>query len=320
MGRTTDETDTGPVGASHVPVMVAEVAEWLRPRPGACLVDATVGPGGHAAALLAAAPVRLLGLYRDPRALALARSRLAPAADRVVLRQASYAELPALLDELGWDGADGVLLDLGASSLQLDDPGRGFSFRGAAPLDMRMDPAAPLTADEIVNRWPEEDLARVLATYGEERRARAVARAVTRARPLATTADLVRVVQGVLGAGGRGIHPATRTFQALRIAVNDELGHLDRFLAAGWTTLRPGGRLVVIAYHSLEDRRVKEAFRRWAADCLCPPRIPECRCGWSAKVRLLVRRPLGPSPAEVARNPRARSARLRVVERLGSPT
>jgi 16S rRNA (cytosine1402-N4)-methyltransferase len=315
----TTETDTGPVGAAHVPVMVGEVAVWLRPRPGACLVDATLGLGGHAVALLAAAPgTRLLGLDRDAAALALARERLRTAADRVVLRQARYSELGAILADVGWDGADGVLLDLGVSSLQLDDARRGFSFQREGPLDMRMDPSAALSAGEVVNAWPERELAHILAAYGEEPRARAVARTIVRARPLATTTDLARVVGRVLGRGRPGIDPATRTFQAIRIAVNDELGELERFLADGYTVLRPGGRLAVLSYHSLEDRRVKYAFRRWAADCLCPPRVPRCVCGWSAKVRVLTRRPLRPSDAEVARNPRARSARLRVVERLGS--
>jgi len=314
----TTETGTGPVGAAHVPVMVAEVVEWLRPRPGARLIDATLGLGGHAAALLAAAAgAHLLGLDRDPAALARARVRLEPEADRVVLRQASFAELPVVLAELGWDGADAVVLDLGASSLQLDDPARGFSFRADGPLDMRVDPRAERDAAEVVNEWSERDLARTIAAYGEEPRARAIARAIVRARPMRTTGELARVVASVLGPGRHGRHPATRTFQAIRIAVNDELAHLDRFLADGYAVLRPGGRLAVLAYHSLEDRRVKEAFRRWAADCLCPPRVSPCACGWSARVRLLTRRPLRPSPAEVARNPRARSARLRVTERLG---
>jgi len=314
----TTETDTGPVGAAHVPVMVGEVAVWLRPRPGACLVDATVGLGGHAAALLAAAPgTRLLGLDRDPSALALARERLAPSADRVVLRQARFSELKTVLAELGWDGADAVLVDLGVSSLQLDRPERGFSFQAEGPLDMRMDPGAGPTAAQVVNEWSESELARAIAEYGEEPRARAVARAIVRARPLRTTADLAAIAARVLGRGRPGLHPATRTFQAIRIAVNDEIGELERFLADGWEVLRPGGRLAVLAYHSLEDRRVKEAFRRWAADCVCPPRMPRCVCGWSAKVRVLTRRPVRPSDVEVARNPRARSARLRVVERLG---
>jgi 16S rRNA (cytosine1402-N4)-methyltransferase len=316
----TTKTDTGSVGAAHVPVMVAEVAEWLRPRPGARLVDATVGLGGHAAALLGAAPdIELLGLDRDPAALALAGARLAHAGERVVLRRAHFADLPAILAEVGWQAADAILLDLGVSSLQLDDPARGFSFQADGPLDMRMDPDAALTAEEVVNRWPEGELARILAAYGEERRARAVARAIVRHRPLAGTAALAGVVTSVLGRSRPGLHPATRTFQAIRIAVNDELAGLDRFLAEGWALLRPGGRLAVLAYHSLEDRRVKTAFRRWAATCLCPPGMVRCACGWSAKVRVLNRRPLAPSPAEVLRNPRARSARLRVVERLETP-
>jgi 16S rRNA (cytosine1402-N4)-methyltransferase len=311
----TTRTDIGPVGAAHIAVLVAEVVEGLRPRPGACLVDATVGLGGHAAALLAAVPgARLLGLDRDRAALARAAERLP--GERVVLRQARFSELPAILAELGWDGADAVLLDLGVSSLQLDDPARGFSFRADAPLDMRMDAGSDPSAAEIVNQWPERELARILAAFGEEPRARALARAIARARPLRTTGELARVIGGVLGRGRPGLHPATRTFQAIRMAVNDELGELERFLADGYRVLRPRGRLAVLAYHSLEDRRVKDAFRRWAAACLCPPRTPRCACGWSAKVRLLTRRPLRPSAREVARNPRARSARLRIVERL----
>jgi 16S rRNA (cytosine1402-N4)-methyltransferase len=279
-----------------------------------------VGLGGHAAALLAAAPgARLLGLDRDPAALAEAARRLAVHGADVVFERADFAELRSVLARLGYPEADAILLDLGVSSLQLDEPTRGFSFRAAGPLDMRMDPSGGATAAEIVNAWPERDLARILAEYGEERRHRAVARAIVRARPLTTTTDLARVVAGVLGGSRPGHDPATRTFQALRIAVNDELGRLDRFLADGWSALRPGGRLAVISYHSLEDRRVKEAFRRWSADCVCPPRVFPCACGWSARVRVLTRRPVRPGAEEVARNPRARSARLRVVERLETP-
>jgi 16S rRNA (cytosine1402-N4)-methyltransferase len=322
----TRETDIGPVGAAHVPVMVGEVVEWLRPRPGARLVDATVGLGGHAAALVGGAPgSRLLGVDRDPRALARARERLLPAADRVVLRHGDFARLRAILVDVGWgEGADAVLLDLGVSSLQLDDPSRGFSFRAEGPLDMRMDPGEGRDAAEIVNTWPAHDLARAIARYGEEPRARAVASAIVRARPLRTTGELARTVAKVLGPGKprRGPGPpgyrtnATRTFQALRIAVNEELDRLERFLNDGWAVLRPGGRLAVLAYHSLEDRLVKDAFRRWGASCLCPPSIVACVCGWKAKVRVLTRRPLRPTPTETTRNPRARSARLRVVERL----
>jgi 16S rRNA (cytosine1402-N4)-methyltransferase len=315
----TTEKDIGSVGAAHVPVMVAEVVAWLRPRPGALLVDATVGLGGHAAALLAAAPEStLVGLDHDPEALEVAHRRLAPFGDRVVLRQGSFADLPAVLTEHGWQGADGVLLDLGVSSLQLDDPARGFSFRAAGPLDMRMGPDAHRSAAEVVNSWDERDLARIIADYGEERHARRVARAIVRARPLRTTAELADAVARGLRERPRAgrLHPATRTFQAIRIAVNDELAALDRLLADGWTLLRPGGRLAILAYHSLEDRRVKDAFRRWAADCVCPPEMPRCTCGWKRRVKLLTRRPLRPGPEELAKNPRARSARLRVAEAL----
>ncbi len=315
---TSKETDTGPVGAAHVAVMVGQVVRGLRPRPGARLVDATVGLGGHAAAMLAAAPdTSLLGIDRDPHALDLARQRLAGFGDRVRLRAGSFADLAAPLAAEGWDGADALLLDLGVSSLQLDTAARGFSFRHTGPLDMRMDPASELTAATIVNAWDEDALANAVAELGEEPRARAVARAIVRARPLASTEALAAVVAGAAGRGRGRLHPATRTFQALRIVVNDELGALDRFLADGWRFLRPGGRLAVLAYHSLEDRRVKEAMRRWAASCVCPPGLPQCACGWSAKVRLLTTRPLRPEDDEVARNPRARSARLRLAERLG---
>jgi 16S rRNA (cytosine1402-N4)-methyltransferase len=295
-----------------------EVVAWLCPRPGARLVDATVGLGGHAAALMDAAPdASLLGLDRDPHAIARARARLASHSGRVHLRQRDFSELPAALAAEGWDAVDAVLLDLGVSSLQLGDPLRGFSFRVEGPLDMRMDPAAPLDAAAVVNTWPERDLAHAISAYGEEPRARALARAIGRARPLATTLELARVVERVVGRGRPGIDPATRTFQAIRIAVNEELDALERVLADGWRLLRPGGRMAILAYHSLEDRRVKTAFRRWAASCLCPPHVPRCVCGWQAKVRLLTPRPLRPTTGEIARNPRARSARLRVVERLG---
>ena len=316
-----DETDNGPGGAAHVsghvPVMVAEVVRGLRPRPGARLVDATVGLGGHSAALLNAAPeTTLLGVDRDPQALAMAAERLAAFGPRVRLRQGTFADLQGLLADETWDGADAVLLDLGVSSLQLDVAERGFGFRQEGPLDMRMDPAAELSAEDIVNTWDEGALGDAIARLGEEPRARAVARAIVRARPLASTSDLADVVARAVGRGKPGLHPATRTFQAIRILVNDELGALERVLADGWTLLRPGGRLAILAYHSLEDRRVKAAFRRWAASCVCPPGLPRCGCGWSAKGRLLTTRPLRPTGEEIFSNPRARSARLRIIERL----
>jgi 16S rRNA (cytosine1402-N4)-methyltransferase len=301
-------------------VLVGRVVGGLRPRPGARLVDATIGLGGHAEALLAASPdTSLLGIDRDPAALAKTRARLAPFAARVTLREGSFADLADHLAAIGWDAADAVLVDLGVSSMQLDDPGRGFSFRGHGPLDMRMGPGAPRSAAEVVNAWDERELARILRDYGEEPRARAIARAIVRARPLESTEALAELVGRVVGRGKPGRHPATRTFQAIRIAVNDELAALDALLADGWRRLRPGGRLAILAYHSLEDRRVKTTFRRWAADCICPPHVVRCVCGWRATVRLVTTRAERPDDDEIARNPRARSARLRIVERVGEP-
>ncbi len=312
-----DGTDIGPVGAAHVPVLEGSVVGGLRPRPDARLVDATIGLGGHAAALLDAAPdTTLLGLDRDAVALEKARAHLRPFGDRVQLHEGSFAAFGAALDAVGWDAVDAILVDLGVSSMQLDDPARGFSFRAEGPLDMRMGPGAPQTAADLVNHADERELARILREYGEEPRARAIARAIVRARPLATTTALADLVARVTGRGKPGHHPATRTFQALRIAVNDELAALDAFLADGWRWLRPGGRLAILAYHSLEDRRVKTAFRRWAATCICPPHVVRCVCGWRPTVRLLTPRALRPDPVEIGRNPRARSARLRIVERI----
>ena len=318
MGTT---TDIGPVGAAHVPVMWSGVVEWLRPRPGACLVDATAGAGGHARALLAAAPeTRLLAIDQDPTALELSRDALAEFGDRVLVRRAGFADLAAVLAEVGWPRVDGLLVDLGVSSMQLDRDERGFSFQRSGPLDMRMDPDGPTTAADVVNQWDEQDLVRLLFEAGEESQARQIARAIVRARPLATTGDLASVVGRVTGRPRPGHHPATRTFQAIRIAVNHELEVLDRLLDRTDRMLAPGGRMAVLAYHSLEDRRVKTAFRWWAAQCHCPPRTPICACGWTATVRVLTPRPLRAEPEEIARNPRARSARLRVVERLPEST
>jgi len=315
--RSMDETGTGPGGVVHVPVLEGVVVEGLRPRPGARLVDATLGAGGHAAALLAAAPdVHLLGIDRDPRALAIAADRLARFGDRVRIVQGRFGELPSLLAAAGWEAVDGVLLDLGVSSMQIDDPRRGFSFRGNGPLDMAMGTTSR-RADDVVNRWDESDLAAAIKEFGEEPRARAIARAIVGARPVDDTATLAAVVASAAGRARPGIHPATRTFQAIRIVVNEELDELEQVLAEGWRLLASGGRFGVLAYHSLEDRRVKRAFREWAATCKCPPGLPVCRCGWSPKVRLVGTRAGRPEPGEVDRNRRARSARWRLVERVG---
>jgi len=308
----------------HVPVLYDEVLAGLRPAPGARMVDGTVGMGGHARGLLeATAPDgRLLGIDRDPEALAVAAEALAAYGERVVLRRGEFRHLEEIAAEAGWREVDGVLLDLGVSSLQLDRPERGFSFQEEGPLDMRMDPAAPLTAGEIVNRWGVEELADLIYRYGEERHARRVARAIVAARPLETTRELARVVAGAVGGRSRrdggGIHPATRTFQALRIAVNAELDSLEEALPQAVALLRPGGRLAVIAFHSLEDRIVKQFIAREARDCICPPRMPQCVCDHRATVAPVTRKPIRATEAEVARNPRSRSARLRIAERLGA--
>ena len=311
---------TAPV--AHRPVMCEEVVALLTPCLDGDLLDGTVGHGGHAAALLAAGRGRVFGLDRDPDAVAASRTRLAPFAARVRIVQADFSLAADVLDQAGWSGADGVLLDLGFSSLQVEDPARGFSFLRDGPLDMRMDPTTGRTAADIVNMESETELRRILREWGEERAAGAIARAVVRVRESAsitTTAQLAGLVERVVRRAGRGarLHPATRTFQALRIAVNEELDRLATFLETGYRLLRPGGRMLILSYHSLEDRLVKSAFRRWAADCLCPPGLQICACGWTAQVRRVTLKPRTPSAIEVGDNPRARSARLRAVERCG---
>jgi 16S rRNA (cytosine1402-N4)-methyltransferase len=298
--------------------MVVEVLSGLAVRSGGWYVDGTLGLGGHAEAILAASSPdgRLLGIDQDPEARQRAADRLANAGDRVHLVAGNNRTIADICREASFTPVDGVLLDLGVSSLQLGPLGRGFSFQHNAPLDMRMDPAATLTAAEIVNGWPEEEIARVLWQFGDERRSRRVAAAIVRNRPLRTTAELATVVARTAGGSGP-IHPATRTFQALRIAVNDEFGALREALRGAIQVLRsPGGRLAVISFHSGEDRIVKEFIRRESRDCICPPGLPICSCGHLAGLRDLTRRGITPSPAEVAANPRSRSARLRVAERI----
>ncbi len=304
----------------HVPVLCDRVVDWLQPVAPGLVVDATVGAGGHADALLRAEPAfRLLGIDRDPAAIETARLLLQPFGDRVELVLGTFDSLSEILDRVSAPAPSAILADLGCSSLQLDAPGRGFSFLHDGPLDMRMGPDGETAAD-IVNRAPEEELVSILRSFGEERRARSVARAIVDARrraPLTTTGALARLVAGAVGrTADRHIHPATRTFQALRIAVNDELGQLERFLEPAVRSLRPGGRLAVIAFHSLEDRLVKHGLRRLEGRCVCPPDLPSCHCRPESLVRVLTRRPVRPSEEEIAVNPRARSARLRVAERL----
>jgi len=280
-------------------------------------VDGTVGAGGHAAGILAASEPGglLLGLDVDPQALALARQKLAPFGERAWLKKAPYTSLLEHLAALDWDSVDGIVLDLGASSMQFDTPGRGFSFLADGPLDMRFDPDAPLTAAEIVNGWPEADLADLIYRYGEEPASRRIARAVVAARPIGGTAELAAVIEKALGRRGAH-HPATQTFQALRIVVNGELESVEKVLPLALGVLGPGGRLAVIAFHSLEDRIVKETFRRESRDCLCPPRQPVCTCGHKATLKEVVRRPIVPTEDEIHQNSRARSAKLRIAEKI----
>jgi 16S rRNA (cytosine1402-N4)-methyltransferase len=302
----------------HQPVLYKEIIHALQPRSGMYYVDGTLGAAGHAWGILEASSPdgRLLGMDVDPQALQVARANLAPFGSRAIIIRASYATLREQMDLLGWNKVDGILLDLGLSSMQLDTPERGFSFRSDAPLDMRFDPNNPVRAADLVNSLPERDLADLLYGYGEERRSRQIARAIVKARPIHSTQELASLVSSVKKGGRRNIHPATQTFQALRIAVNQELDALESFLPQAVASLKPGGRLAVIAYHSLEDRIVKRFFRRESRDCICPPHQPVCTCGHVAAIKEIERRPIQPQEEEIQRNPRARSARLRVAEKL----
>jgi 16S rRNA (cytosine1402-N4)-methyltransferase len=308
-------------GFVHQPVMSVEITELFEAVPSGVVIDGTVGGGGHARALLEArSDLELIGLDRDDDALAASAQVLAPFGDRVRLRKARFDHLSEVMRDEGFDEASGVLFDLGVSSPQLDRPERGFSYRDDGPLDMRMDRTQPRTAATVVNEYDEERLAEVIASYGDERFAGRVARAIVAARPLRTTGELADVVRRAIPAATRrrGGHPARRTFQAIRLEVNDELRVLPDALDRAIDVLAPGGRCAVLAYHSGEDRIVKAAFRRAATGgCTCPPDLP-CTCGAEPTVRLLKRGAWKPSDDEIERNPRAESARLRAVQRLGA--
>jgi 16S rRNA (cytosine1402-N4)-methyltransferase len=308
-------------GRLHEPVLLAEVLAQFAAREGGRFLDGTVGAGGHAAAILdrTAPSGRLLGLDRDPAALAIARRELERFGDRAVLVEGNFAVCDELARVHGFADLDGVLLDLGLSSFQLADESRGFSFRSSGPLDMRAGPDARESAADLVNTWSATDLRRIFSELGEEPEAARVANAIVRRRardPFLTAEELGRFVAGVKTRRPKSIDPATQVFQALRMAVNGELDNLARGLEAAMRILRPGGRLAVIAFHSLEDRMVKQYFARESRDCICPPHLPTCVCGHRAGLRVLTRRPLSADPEEIARNPRARSARLRVAEKL----
>lgn len=303
----------------HVSVLLDEALQYLAVQPGGRYVDCTLGAGGHARAIMhASAPGGLLlGLDADPHAIAFARDTLSEYTDSVQLVNANFRDLKMAAGKANFIPVHGVLFDLGISSMQLAQAERGFSFQTEAPLDMRFSEKQTLSAADIVNDLREEELANLIWEFGEERFSRRIARAIVDARPLATTTQLANVISRSQPDRHSRIHPATRTFQALRIAVNDELSALASALEQARDILGTGGRLVVISFHSLEDRIVKQFMQRESRNCICPPEQPTCTCGHAATLRILTKRPVTPSAEEVARNPRSRSARLRAAERIG---
>ena len=306
----------------HVSVLLEECLQGLNIKPDGIYVDGTLGGAGHSSHIAARLTTgRLIGIDRDEVALAAAAERLAPYQDRVTLVHSNFCEIASVLAELGIEGVDGILLDLGVSSPQLDDGARGFSYMTDAPLDMRMDHSDALTAAAVVNTWPYEELKRILYEYGEERYAPQIASAICKRReqaPIDTTLELVDIIRSAMppAALREKQHPAKRSFQAIRIAVNDELGAVSQVMRDAIPCLNPGGRLAVITFHSLEDRIVKNAMAEAAKGCTCPPSFPVCVCGKKPKVRLVTRKPLVSGEEELARNPRARSAKLRICEKL----
>lgn len=312
----------------HASVLLSETLDFLAPKPLGRYLDGTEGLGGHTAGIMerSGGQAQVLGLDRDGQALERAAARLSAYGDRVRLARSAFSDFAEVLDGLGWSELDGALVDLGVSSLQLDDPERGFSFLADGPLDMRMNPDGPeAPASHIVNTAGVEELKRIIGEYGEEPMAGRIARAIVEAReqsPIETTAALASLVYRVYPAKWKRTarnHPATRTFQALRIATNDELGELERFLDGVVEYLRPGGRIAVISFHSLEDRIVKYRFREEAKTCVCPTHVMRCVCGKTARLKILTKKPVVPTEAEVRENSRARSAKLRVAERLPAP-
>jgi 16S rRNA (cytosine1402-N4)-methyltransferase len=304
----------------HVPALLDEVMAGLQPRRGGYFVDCTVGLGGHAAAVLERiSPTgRLLGIDADPEAIKMSQDRLSDYGEAVTLVNDNFVNLEAICERYHFHPVDGILFDLGVSSLQLDTAERGFSFHLDAPLNMRFDPGQGLTASDIVNSFSEQELSKLIERYGEERHSRRIARHIVQNRPIATTVELARLIEQVSGAPARRgkIHPATRTFMALRIAVNNELQNLEQALNQTPNLLRPGGRLTVISYHSLEDRIVKQFMRYAASSCLCPPGTLICRCGHVPTLKLISRKVIKPTSLEIESNPRSRSAKLRIAERL----
>lgn len=301
---------------THTPVLLDEVVSALAVQPGGRYVDCTLGGGGHAAAILerSAPGGQLLGIDADPAAIKVAGGKLAAHRDSILLVNANFVKLQAICLEYDFQPVHGILFDLGVSSLQLDGADRGFSFQHEAPLDMRFSPDQEVTVDDIVNRYSEAEIARIIRTYGEEGYSHRIARHIVKERPVKNTLELARMIEQAVGGRKGRIHPATKTFQALRIAVNHELENLESALRQAVDLLGYGGRLVVISYHSLEDRIVKQFMQREARGCICPPGIPACVCGHTARLRVLNKKIITPSLQEVQLNPRSRSARLRSAE------
>ena len=309
-------------GAPHRPVLLEETLKFLAPERGGLFVDCTVGLGGHSEAILKSSPdTRVIGMDLDPAALAYSRQRLASFGDRFRAFQANFRAINAVLQQADERGPNGVLADLGVSSMQFDSPERGFSFRFDAPLDMRMDPTSGATAADLLQQLPESEIARIIFEFGEERHSRRIARRIVERReegkPITTTTELADLVRHAAGGHKRHqIHPATRTFQALRIAVNNELEGLGEFVESAVDLLIPDGRFAGISFHSLEDRILKRGLKKLSGHCECPPRLPVCACGARKVIEVLTRRPVAPGSTEIEENPRARSAKLRACRKL----
>lgn len=307
----------------HITVLRNEAVDLLRPEAGLGFVDATLGLGGHTELILQRNPnATVIGIDQDRNALKSAKERLGDLSRRVRFAHGNFSDINRIVESEGFEAVDGIVADLGVSSMQVDSETRGFSFRFDAPLDMRMDETSEETAAELLERLPADEIANIIYRYGEERASRKIARRIVEAReagrPIRTTFELKKLVESCVRKSAKEhIHPATRTFQALRIAVNRELEALEKFLTDSVGLLKTGGRLAVISFHSLEDRIVKQAFQRLSGKCQCPPKIPKCVCGAAKTVEILTRKPLTPSEAEAERNPRSRSAKLRAIQKLG---
>ena len=302
----------------HIPVLYHEIINALAPYSGGLYIDGTLGAGGHAFGILNASTPngRLLGLDLDPDALVVEKQRLSMFKDRVLIRQGSYVDMASYAKEIGWFFIDGIILDLGVSSIQLDTKERGFSFLNDAPLDMRFSAQNGTTAADLLNTLAENELANIIWKYGEEKNSRKIARIICQNRPIRTTFELANLVKKAYGNRFSQIHPATRTFQAIRIAVNQELQAIEIVLPQAINLLKPGGKLAIISFHSLEDRIVKSFFRTESKDCVCPPDQPICTCKHIKSIKEVNRKPIEASQREVSENPRARSAKLRIVEKL----